>query len=319
MSWPNVPFAGSVDGADWVPVAQADGEVRQATIDQITDALLPDLPAMSFIGNLGTAEAAGVPCAFGDDFINGGSFLALAGTLAGDRRFTGAVVVDGPLVNNSVALGLAIQNAASNYVNGAVQIGGAGAALDVGSSFATDGTQTVANSDDITLNGSEGVFLNGPANEVHLGPSGGQLTGDWEATGSFNAVTLLAGGLPVLTTAGSGVAVSGGTVSIDNQATVAATGTTTVTPAAGTTSVLVNMGSVDALVNIGSGYPGQHLRLEIKQGGTPHAVTLGTAVVYGSIPSFTASGVASARDLLQLICLDGTRWALAAVNQGFTI
>ncbi len=122
-----------------------------------------------------------------------------------------------------------------------------------------------------------------------------------------------------VTTIGNGLELNSGTISADTQGTIAATATGTINPA-GLQSCIVNMGTVATTLTVSPGYQGQHLRLEIKQGATAHTVTLDSSFAFGAdIPSFTATATANARDLLQLICLDGTHWAVAAVNKGFTI
>jgi hypothetical protein len=122
-----------------------------------------------------------------------------------------------------------------------------------------------------------------------------------------------------VSTLGNGIALNSGTISADTQGTIAATATGTINPA-GLQSCLVNMGTVDTTLQCSPGYVGQHLRMELKQGATAHVVTLGTTFAFGlDITSYTATATASARDLLQLICVDGTHWAVAAVNHGFSV
>ena len=122
-----------------------------------------------------------------------------------------------------------------------------------------------------------------------------------------------------VTSVGSGIAINTGTISADTQGTISATATGTISPT-GLQSCIVNMGTVNTTLTCSPGYQGQHLRLEIKQGATAHTVTLDSTFVFGlDITSFTATATANARDLLQLICIDGTHWAVAAVNHGFSV
>jgi hypothetical protein len=62
--------------------------------------------------------------------------------------------------------------------------------------------------------------------------------------------------------------------------------------------------------------------MTIKQGATPHLVTL-SPTTFGfsdDIPSYTATARANAIDRLQLIMgEDGTHWAVAAVNKGSAV
>jgi hypothetical protein len=118
---------------------------------------------------------------------------------------------------------------------------------------------------------------------------------------------------------GNGIAVNSGTISADTQGSINATSTGTINPA-GLQSCIVNMGTVATTLTCSPGYQGQHLRMEIKQGATAHTVTLDATFVFGlDITSYTATATAGARDLLQLLCLDGTHWAVAAVNHGFSV
>ncbi len=104
------------------------------------------------------------------------------------------------------------------------------------------------------------------------------------------------------------------------QGTVAASSSTTTLTAAGLDSIVVNI-SANTTLNINAGYVGELLRVEIKQDSTgTRIVTLGTTISVGtSIPSYTASTAANARDLLQFINIGTSHWALAAVNLGFTV
>ncbi len=161
----------------------------------------------------------------------------------------------------------------------------------------------------------------------------GTLAADWHAgvVSSISTGLNLAAGVLTATAAaviwnagtvtaiGNGIEINSGTISADTQGTIAATATGTINPA-GLQSAIVNMGTVNTTLTVSPGYQGQHLRLEIKQGATAHTVALDSSFAFGAdIPSFTATASANARDLLQLICCDGTHWAVAAVNKGFTI
>jgi hypothetical protein len=117
-------------------------------------------------------------------------------------------------------------------------------------------------------------------------------------------------------TTGIGV---GGTVAFsDAQFTINGGGHITLTPQSGYSSVAINGGTVATTLDIGPGYVGQHQRVEFIQVGTTSSLNFGTTVAFGAdIPSFTATAIVGYRDLLQFFCLDGSHWALAAVNHGF--
>lgn len=103
----------------------------------------------------------------------------------------------------------------------------------------------------------------------------------------------------------------------DLQGTVNVTATGIINPV-GLRSVLVNVGTVSTMLTVSPGYQGQTLRLEIKQGTTPQAVAFDASVMFSAdIPSFTATATANARDLVQLICINGVLWAIAGINKGF--
>ena len=112
---------------------------------------------------------------------------------------------------------------------------------------------------------------------------------------------------------------SGGTLATENQGTITLVGTTTgtVTPA-GLASCLVNVGTANGTISVSSGsFHGQALRLEVKQGATPHTVSFDTTVEFGTdVTSYTATNTANLRDLIQLIW-QGSFWMFAAVNHGF--
>lgn len=143
------------------------------------------------------------------------------------------------------------------------------------------------------------------------GLSGGTITTTGTIAANWNGGTV--------TALGNGLAINGGALSADTQGSINVTGTGTINPA-GLQSCIVNMGTVNTTLTCSPGYQGQRLRLEIKQGATPHTVTLDSSFVFGTdIASFTATAAGSARDMLQLFCVDGTHWAVAAVHHGFSI
>ena len=108
---------------------------------------------------------------------------------------------------------------------------------------------------------------------------------------------------------------------IDRPATIAATGTETAITITGFNSALVNMGTVATTIDINGGYVGQEARLEIKQGSTARAASLGTTVAFGSTySSFTSTNSANAVDMVDLVCAQsGTIWRVDNISQGFTV
>jgi hypothetical protein len=84
---------------------------------------------------------------------------------------------------------------------------------------------------------------------------------------------------------------------------------------------LVNLGTVNTTINIGvATHAGQEFWVDIKMGPTVSIPTLGTTVTFGTtIPSFTMTPTAAARDRLHFTAVSGSVWALDALAQGFTI
>lgn len=73
-------------------------------------------------------------------------------------------------------------------------------------------------------------------------------------------------------------------------------------------------------VDFDRGYTGQRIFLSYKQGPIPSSLILGSTIVLGTtITSYTATNTAGARDILELVCIDGFNWALVLVAQGFTV
>lgn len=102
------------------------------------------------------------------------------------------------------------------------------------------------------------------------------------------------------------------TILAPNQGTIAVVGTHTVLNVAslGLSSFLINMGSTATTIDVNAGAVGQTLRLEIKQGATPHAATLGSSVVFNAtFASFTSTNTAAVVDMIDLVCAQsGTVW-----------
>ena len=173
------------------------------------------------------------------------------------------------------------------------------------------------------------ALTSGTVNNIATGAGlvGGPITTSGTISLNTIAATTLFGNLgtasavPSAISIGNGFNITGSTISAQKQGTITLSGTTTgtVTPT-GLTSCLVNVGTSNGTISIGPGFIDQPLRLHIKQGSTAHLVAFDTTVVFGvDITTFTATASASARDMVQLFCLDGTHWGFGAVNHGFAI
>ena len=124
-----------------------------------------------------------------------------------------------------------------------------------------------------------------------------------------------------VTALGGAININSGTISDQKQGTITLSGATTGTiNPSGIDSAIVNIGTAAGTIAVSPGFQGQRLRVEIKQGATAQTVIFTNTVSFGTtVPSYTATAVANARDLIQMFCVDGTHWAFAAVSQGFTI
>lgn len=272
----------------------------------------------------------------------GGPVTITGGDASGPLGYAGSLLFSGG--NAFGASGLA----GSISLSTGVGIGGsAGADLN----FYTGGGATLAGN----MLAIVGNADNGPGGHFYvLTGSGGGATGDGgyfrviagngSGTGVGGAIQFQVGvagdgvtpghftinGLPTADPAFSdalwldhGVVVSSGAslaaATVDVQRSITATTTATIDPA-GIQSCVVHIGATNTTLTIAPGYAGQTLRLEIKQGATPHLVALDTTFVFSAdITSYTATAVAGARDMVLAICLDGTSWGIGAINKGFTI
>lgn len=287
---------------------------------------LGTIAATSLLGNAGTVTA--VPAAVS---IGSGLSLATNGTLSATGSggsVTSVVTNASPYLNagtiTSAGTITASTIAASSIIANATTAGAVPTGVPIGTGLAfSSGTLTASS-------GSVTSVVSGAGLHAGTITTAGTLLADWNG----GTVAALATGLAISSTTltpqwqagsatalGGALAINSGTISPQNQGTITLSGTTTGTiNPSGIDSCIVNIGTANGTIAVSPGFQGQRLRTEIKQGATAQTVTFTSTVSFGTtVTSYTATASASARDLIQLFCVDGTHWAFAAVSQGFTI
>lgn len=264
----------------------------------------------------------------------GGEVIAVAGTLTGGNgnptmvygRYNGTLGSPTALGANDRVFNQAIRGYDGTTYAGAMAMW----SIFAGSAWTGANHETYQS----WLNVANGSTVQ--AERMRLSSAGALLVGTTAATGSellnvhgniVSSGTATVAGIiinagSVVTAFGPNLINSSGTLEVeDTQGTITLSGTTTGTIApAFNESFLVNVGTAAGTVSVSPGYTGQRMRLEIKQGATPHTVGFDTTVVFGTdVTSFTATAAANARDIVGLICMDGTHWGVGAIAHGFTI
>jgi hypothetical protein len=302
------------NGTSWVTLGAGAGTVTQVvagaglaggTITATGTLSLGTIAASSLFGNAGTVAA--VPGAVA---IGSGLSLAAGGTLTATSSGTVTQVVagaglSGGTITAAGTINLGTIAAGDLFGNpGTVGAVGSGVAVGSGLTLSSAGTLSATSSGSVTSVATSGA-----------GISGGPITGSGTLTVEWNAGTIAA--------LGDGVGLNSGTIQVDHQGTITLSGTTTgtIAPAQGVASELVNVGTAAGTISVGAGlYAGQHLRVEILQGATAQTVAFDSTVEFGTdITAYTATAVASKRDLVQLIWnSSASKWMFAAVNHGFS-
>ena len=103
-----------------------------------------------------------------------------------------------------------------------------------------------------------------------------------------------------------------------------AAGTITIAPTTGTYDVIVNLAASGGTQTVAAApsFVRQRAEVDFKHGATASVITLNSGFVFGTAggpTSFTAGTVANSIDRLLLLSPDGTKWAVMAINQGFTV
>jgi hypothetical protein len=264
-----------------------------------------------------------------------GPTATIAATGIGSGTVTNVVTQGGPFLANGTitSTGTINNSTASLTAHGVIIAEGAGAAvataamtngqLLIGASGADPAPQTM--SGDATIN-SGGTFALGSI-----------VAGATVGSGSIIPVLTInnAGRITNISTAAvsggasignTGAVINSGTVQINNAVTLngTATGTVSIAHTTGTSDVIVNMPSAGGTVTFAAAptFVRQRAFVDIKQGATAGVVTLNSGFVFGASggpTSFTVTATAAVIDRLQLMSPDGTKWAVLAINQGFTV
>jgi hypothetical protein len=123
-----------------------------------------------------------------------------------------------------------------------------------------------------------------------------------------------------------GAVLNSGTIQINNSITLTGTaaGTLTIGPGSGTSDVVVNMPASGGTVTLAAApsFPRQRVEIDIKQGATAGVVNLNSGFVFGTSggpTGYTITPTANLIDRLMLISPDGTKYAVMAIAQGFTL
>lgn len=165
--------------------------------------------------------------------------------------------------------------------------------------------------------GAGSVGATGPT-----GPTG--ITGATGPTGVTGATG--ATGPSGVSAANLGAVLNSGTVQLNNVTTLTGTAAATLTLAAttGTSDIVLNMPASGGTVTLAASpsFKRQRYELDIVQGATAGAIVLNAGFVFptsGGPTGYTATATAAAVDRLMFISPDGTKLAVMAISQGYTI
>ena len=225
-------------------------------------------------------------------------------TVTGTAGVTSVVTQGGPFIaNGTITSTGTINNAAASLTAHGVVIAAGTAAATV----------TAAMSNGQLLIGATGAD-----------PAPQTVSGDAtiSSTGSVT-VSKVAGNT---LSANTGAVMNSGTVQLYNSVTLTGTaaGTVTIAPTTGTSDVIVNLPASGGTVTVAAApsFVRQRAEVDFKHGATASVITLNSGFVFGTSggpTSFTAGTVANEIDRLMLLSPDGTKWAVMAVAQGFTV
>lgn len=307
------------------------------------------LAATSLFGNGAITGGTG-----GNITVGPGLALSVGGTLTASGSggsVTSVIAQGGPfLANVTITAAGTINNSTASLTPHGVLLGeGTGAA--VATAAGTDGQLLIATSaadpaftamsGDTTIT-KAGVATVARINGGTLGvttPTTGNLliangsswvsvamSGDAAIASTGSITVSKIGGVTPATVANFGAVLNSGTVQVNNVATLTGTASGTLTLAAttGTSDIVINMPASGGAVTLAAAptFKRQRYEIDIVQGATAGTVVLNSGFVFGTSggpTSFTVTPTAAAVDRLMLISPDGTKLAVLAIAQGFTL
>lgn len=261
---------------------------------------LGTIAAGDLMGNSGTAGAVPAGIAVGS-----GLTLSVAGTLsATGGSVTSVIAQGGPFLANGTITG------AGTISNSTASLTAHGIIIAEGTAAAV---ATAAMTDGQLLIGATGAD-----------PAPQTVSGDATITkAGVIAVSKVAGNT---LSANAGAVMNAGTVQVNNVTTLTGTaaGTLTLAATTGTSDIVIAMPASGGTVTLAAApsFKRQRYEVDVVQGATAGVLTLNTGFVFGTSggpTGYTATATAAAVDRLMMISPDGTKLAVLAVAQGFTI
>lgn len=251
-----------------------------------------------------------------------GPVSAVDGHLALFDGTTGKLIKDGGVPAAGSVTSVIAQGGpflTNGTITGAGTITNSIASLTAHGVVVGEGTSAVA----VTAAGTDGQLL---IATTSADPAFASMSGDATITKAGVITVSKIGGVVPVTVADKGLVINSGTVQMNNTTTLTGTaaGTITIAPTTGTSDVIVNLPAAGGTVTVAAApsFARQRAEVDFKHGATASVVTLNTGFVFGTSggpTSYTAGTVASSIDRLMLMSPDGTKWAVLAVAQGFTL
>lgn len=244
----------------------------------------------------------------GSILVTGGSISGAAGnatlTITGATGVTSVIAQGGPfLANGTITSAGTINNSTASLTPHGVLLG-EGTSAAVATAAMTNGQLLI---------GATGAD-----------PAPQTMTGDATINaGGTITVSKVAGNT---LSANLGAVMNSGTVSVNNVTTLTGTaaGTLTLAATTGTSDIVITMPASGGTVTLAAAptFKRQRYEVDIVQGATAGSIVLNAGFVFGASggpTGYTASATAAAVDRLMMISPDGTKLAVLAVAQGFTI
>lgn len=249
------------------------------------------------VPNTGTITTVGAT-------VTGTGGSATITVTGGGGGVTNIVAQGGPfLANTTITATGTIDNSVASLTPHGVVIG--------------EGTSAI----NVTAAGTNGQLFIG---QTGADPAWETMSGDATINASgVIAVAKVNGNAPG---AALGAVLNSGTVQINNVTTLTGTaaGTLTLSAGSGTSDIVIDMPATGGTVTLAAApaFKRQRYEVDIVQGATAGAIVLNAGFVFGTSggpTSYTATPTALAVDRLMMISPDGTKLAVLAIAQGFTV